>query len=66
MGNVRCFIGIKGKYAQAEQLGTRVLEARQRVLGGQHPDTLFALSELGLVYRREASTYRPSNSPPKF
>jgi len=31
----------------------RVLEARRRVLGEEHPDTLTSLNDLGIVYMNQ-------------
>jgi tetratricopeptide (TPR) repeat protein len=43
----------EGKYEQAEQLLTRVLAVRRRVLGEQHPHTLITMDFLAKVYASE-------------
>jgi hypothetical protein len=40
-------VGCAGKHAEAEQVHREVLEARQRVLGPEHPDTLRSMNNLG-------------------
>jgi hypothetical protein len=39
----------EAKYAQSEAIFTKVLEARRRVLGPRHPDTLESLASLARV-----------------
>ena len=39
-----------GNYAEAEPLYLRCLEARERLLGTEHPDTLTTVGNLGLLY----------------
>ncbi|KIJ99879.1 hypothetical protein K443DRAFT_8078 [Laccaria amethystina LaAM-08-1] len=39
-----------GKYAEAEKLGIQVLDARNRILGVEHPDTIRAMGNLALIY----------------
>jgi eukaryotic-like serine/threonine-protein kinase len=44
----------EGKYEQAEQLLTQVLEIQRRVLAPENPDTLRSMSDLGAVYHDES------------
>jgi hypothetical protein len=37
----------EGKYALVEQLYTRILDVRRRVMGGEHGATLTSLDDLG-------------------
>ena len=53
MNNLGELDKILGKYAEAEQLGMKVLEARRRLLGAEHPDTLVSMRALGVLYRVE-------------
>jgi Tfp pilus assembly protein PilF len=39
----------QGKYEEAEAMERQALEAREKVLGRDHPDTLTSVSNLGLV-----------------
>ena len=41
-----------GEYTKAENLNIKVLDARKRVLGVEHPDTIKSMANL-------ASTYKP-------
>ena len=42
-----------GKLGEAEQLHRQVLEARQCVLGSEHPDTLLSQNDLALVLQEQ-------------
>jgi tetratricopeptide (TPR) repeat protein len=44
-----------GDDAQAEPLYRRVLEAHERVLGGEHPDTLGSLNNLALIFQSQGN-----------
>ena len=46
MARIANYLGSSGSYAAARDLQRRVLDARERVLGPEHPDTLAARSEL--------------------
>src|ERR1035441_1097109 len=46
MAKVASYLGQIGNYAEARALEQQVLEARKRVLGGEHPDTLTARANL--------------------
>jgi hypothetical protein len=55
-----------GDYAGAEPLYRRVLEARERVLGPEHPDTLVSANNLAHLLRatdrpEEANEIGPAN-----
>ena len=52
----------RGKLDEAEPLYRQVLEARRRVLGPEHPDTLTAMQQPGQCSRAGASWTRPSRS----
>jgi tetratricopeptide (TPR) repeat protein len=43
----------QGDYAHAEALMTRVLEARRRLLGAEHPDTVDAINDLAVQYQNQ-------------
>ena len=40
-----------GRWKEAEELEVRVMEARKRVLGEEHPDTLVSIGNLASTYR---------------
>ena len=40
-----------GKYTDAEKLEIHVLDARNRILGVEHPDTVYAMANLASTYR---------------
>jgi hypothetical protein len=46
MARIASYLGWSGSYAAARDLWWRVVDARQRVLGPEHPDTLTARSNL--------------------
>ncbi|KIJ99978.1 hypothetical protein K443DRAFT_8011 [Laccaria amethystina LaAM-08-1] len=39
------------KYTEAEKLEIQVLDARNRILGVEHPDTILAMKNLAITYR---------------
>ena len=39
-----------GKYTEAEKLEIEVLDARNRILAAEHPDTIKAMRNLALTY----------------
>jgi len=43
----------EGKWNEAEELQVKVMEARSRVLGEEHPDTLTAMANLASTYRNQ-------------
>jgi Tetratricopeptide repeat len=47
MARLATYLGSSGSYATARDLQRRILDARETVLGPQHPDTLAARHELG-------------------
>ncbi|KAF1357717.1 kinesin light chain 3 [Lizonia empirigonia] len=42
-----------GQYKGAEELDVQVMEARKRVLGDEHPDTLSSMANLAATYRNQ-------------
>ncbi|KAJ6014714.1 TPR-like protein [Penicillium herquei] len=42
-----------GKYDDAEVMCRRALQAREKILGKEHPDTLISINDLGLVLERQ-------------
>ena len=46
MARIASYLGSSGSYAAARDLQRRVLDARERVLGPEHPDTLNARANL--------------------
>ena len=44
---------VSGKHGEAEQLHRKVLKARQRVLGPEHPDTLASQNNLATVLQAQ-------------
>jgi tetratricopeptide (TPR) repeat protein len=42
-----------GRYAEAEPLAEEALRIRERVLGGEHPDTLTSVNSLARLYQRQ-------------
>ncbi|KAF5235111.1 hypothetical protein FAUST_7283 [Fusarium austroamericanum] len=43
------FLYLRGEYKTAETMYQRALQARQKVLGPEHPDTLASIGHLGLI-----------------
>ena len=41
-----------GKYTEAEKLEIKVLDARNRILGVEHPDTIQAMGNLAGTYHK--------------
>ena len=52
MNNLANVYTSERKYEQAEALYKPVLEARRRILGPEHPDTLSTLSDMTSMYQR--------------
>ena len=46
MNNLTAILSKEGKFAEAEQIGSEVLDIRRRVLGPDHPLTLRSMSNL--------------------
>jgi hypothetical protein len=46
MERIAAYLGFSGSYVTARELYRRVVEARERVLGPEHPDTLAARADL--------------------
>ena len=40
-----------GEFTEAEKLKIQVPDARNRILGVQHPDTIYALANLAITYK---------------
>ena len=40
-----------GRWNDAEELGLKVLEARKRMIGAEHPDTLTIMNNLALTWK---------------
>ncbi|MCI4662002.1 MAG: tetratricopeptide repeat protein [Neomegalonema sp.] len=51
MGNLAYFVKQQGRYAEAEQLNTRVLTLRRETLGEAHLDTLASMNNLARIYQ---------------
>jgi tetratricopeptide (TPR) repeat protein len=51
--NLGLVLESQGKYEEAEAMHRRALEAREKVLGREHPDTLVSVSQLGSVLERQ-------------
>jgi tetratricopeptide (TPR) repeat protein len=43
----------QGRWDEAEELQGKVMEARSRMLGEEHPDTLSAMASLAITYRKQ-------------
>jgi hypothetical protein len=52
LSNCRLFLSGQGAYEEAEAMYRRALEAREKVLGHEHLDTLIIVDNLGLVLDR--------------
>jgi hypothetical protein len=50
MANLAVTYGSLGKYTEAEKLEIQVLDARNRILGVEHPDTINAMANLAITY----------------
>ena len=55
MARIASYLGSSGSYAAARDLQRRVLDARERVLGPEHPDTLAARANLARWTGRRGS-----------
>ena len=53
LSNCGSFLDLQGVYKEAEAMHRRALEARETVLGCEHPDTLTSVSNLGRVLSRQ-------------
>jgi len=51
MNNLGVVYRTEGKFAQAEMLQNKVLEANRRVLGEEHPFTLLSMINVAVLYR---------------
>ena len=51
VGNLALLYQDQGRYGEAEPLLKRALEAKERVLGREHPDTLTSVNNLAVLYR---------------
>lgn len=49
LSNCGWFLDLQGAYGEAEAMHRQALEARERVLGREHPDMLTSVSNLGSV-----------------
>jgi tetratricopeptide (TPR) repeat protein len=52
-GNLAVLYSNHGQFTRAEQLGERVVLARQKLVGADHPDTLHARINLAVVYIKQ-------------
>jgi hypothetical protein len=43
----------EGRWKEAEELEVKVMEARRRVLGEEHPNTITAIANLAVTYRNQ-------------
>jgi len=50
VGNLASLYHSQGRYSEAEPLHLRVIEARDRTLGPEHPDTLVSVGNLAALY----------------
>ena len=53
LNNVGWYAREQGSYNKAEMMHRRALEAKEKVLGPEHPDTLASVSNLGSVLERQ-------------
>jgi hypothetical protein len=51
MGDLAATYQNQGRLKEAEELDVKVMEARRRVLGEEHPDTLMAMANLARTKR---------------
>ncbi|KAK3346489.1 Tetratricopeptide repeat-domain-containing protein [Lasiosphaeria hispida] len=51
MGNLASTYRSQGRWAEAEPLKVQVVEARKRVLGPEHPDTLDSMNNLAITWK---------------
>ena len=51
MNNLASLYIDQGRYSEAEPLYMRALEASERVLGREHPDTLTSVNNLATLYQ---------------
>jgi tetratricopeptide (TPR) repeat protein len=51
MNNLATLYVDKGQFSEAQALLLKALEVRRRVLGEEHPDTLFSINNLAMLYR---------------
>lgn len=47
--NFGWYLDLQGKYEEEEAMHRRALDAREKMLGLEHPDTLTSVNDLGLV-----------------
>ena len=50
MGNLAATYQYMGEYTEAEKLKVQVLDARNRILGVEHPDTIRAMASLAATH----------------
>ena len=53
MNNLAIVLQERGKWQKAEEMHTKVLEARRRVLGQDHQDTLSSMNNLANVLQKQ-------------
>jgi tetratricopeptide (TPR) repeat protein len=46
-------LGLQGRFQEAEKLLVKGVEAKSRVLGKEHPNTLLAVASLALMYDQQ-------------
>ncbi|KAH8708377.1 hypothetical protein GQ44DRAFT_628269, partial [Phaeosphaeriaceae sp. PMI808] len=56
LANLASMYREKGRWKKAEGLGVQVIEARKRVLGEEHPDTLTSMSNLAHTWRSKSQS----------
>jgi eukaryotic-like serine/threonine-protein kinase len=56
MSNLANVYRSQGKYAQAEALSRQALEIQRRVVGPDHPDTLYSMNNLADVYYQQSKS----------
>ncbi|KAL5371075.1 hypothetical protein DPSP01_014510 [Paraphaeosphaeria sporulosa] len=54
MGNLASTYRNQGRWKEAEELEVQVMEARKRVLGEEHPDTLLSISNFAFTLQTQA------------
>ena len=58
MANVALTYGNQGRWDKAEKLQVDVMNARMRVLGREHHDTLSAMADLATTYRAQRQSVK--------
>ena len=53
MANLASTHRSNGQGQEAEEVGTKVMEASSTVLGNEHPDTILSMKNLAFTYRSQ-------------